>query len=221
MKQKGVIHFRLLPILGAMERGILRGLFKQLDKVEKEMLERGFNYPRGSHFFPSSVPHHIESKEEVVRYFKEEIQKLKIISRKLGFWLDEYIDRDLDSLRIDLPSETELNDSLQNLTIPELHLFYQPINPRTGKVYTIRAVRDWFNDNPMLHLVVRLSGRRYSRNDFERYLRQAGISYDERLTATLFDFANSERAKHLAKQERDKELRRIAARFQNGSFLKD
>lgn len=181
-----------------MERGILKGLFKELDKVEKEMISRGYKYPKGSHFFPSSVPYDKESKEEVVRYFKEEIQKLEIISRKLRFWLDEYIDCDLDSLKIALPSDRELNDSFQNLTIPQLYLFYQPINPTTGKVYDIRSMRDWFKENPGLQVVVKFGIRRYSRKDFERYLIQSGINYNKELTKSLFDYANSEEGKNLS-----------------------
>jgi len=165
------------------------------------MMKRGLRYPRESHFFTSSIPHDIDSKEEIAKYFKDELQKLSIVSQKLLFWLDEFENTELRNYIIDVPSEAELNDSYRNLTIPELHLFYQPINPRTQRVYSVRMVRAWFVNNPSLRPVVRLRGDRYSRYDFERFLQSGGILYNQQLTNELFEYVNSGECVGLSKSE--------------------
>src|SRR5690625_5217721 len=107
------------------------------------------------------------------------------------YWLEEFEENELRDYEIGMPNEAELNDSYRNLTIPELHLFYQPINPRTQRVYSVRMVRAWFVNNPSLRPVVRLRGDRYSRYDFERLLQSGGILYNQQLTNELFEYVNS------------------------------
>lgn len=195
-----------------MEERILRDLIQAVSRVEREMIRRGYAYPRGSNFFTSSIPHDIESKEEIANYFRNELQKLSIVSQKLMYWLEEFEENELRDYEIGMPNEAELNDSYRNLTIPELHLFYQPINPRTQKVYSVRMVREWFKNNPTLQPVVRLGGRRYSRRNFERFLQDGGIQYNQELTNELFEYVNSEECSDLPTRE---VLRRVSLRIRD------
>src|SRR5690625_6679467 len=88
------------------------------------MTKRNLIYPRRSNYFTSSIPHDIESKEEIANYFRNELQKLSIVSQKLMYWLEEFEENELRDYEIGMPNEAELNDSYRNLTIKsEEHTF--------------------------------------------------------------------------------------------------
>ncbi|MCW5520185.1 hypothetical protein J1N09_10075 [Aureitalea sp. L0-47] len=196
-----------------MERKVLRKMLLAMNKIEEEIRLNNFKYPKRSNLFESSIPPHLESKEEIIDYFTEELQKLEVISFKLRNWFQEFVKHDLGHYKINLPSERELNDTFKNLTIPELHLFYQPINPETQQVYNIRSVRNWFKNNSILKPVVRLNGRRYSKDDFERFLNQGGIQYNHILTNLIFEFLQSNECSKLTKSERNRKVKEIIRQF--------
>jgi hypothetical protein len=167
-----------------LEKRALNVLFNKVDTIMKYVEENNFTYPKDSQLFSGSIPPDLDTRESIIEYFEFEIGKINMLASKLDYWFGVYKRNQLSQEIIDVYRR----DSYRNLTVGELQLAFNPINPDSQEPYVLKSVRNLINNTSMVMPVVRAGSAKYSPEDFERFLNEANIPYDQEISDRILSY---------------------------------